>query len=383
MNRPERPGATDPIAQEVAQFAEGSHLGSRAAEIDRTASFPRAEFREMGARGWLGLHLPTSVGGRGYSLPQTALALYHLGFHGGTAFAKLSLQPEFSSVLLEHGSRELIDRYFRPLVSGELLIGNHVTEPSAGSDASALAMEASRRGDSYRLTGIKSQAAFATIADAAIVYVHVSGAPARQITAVLVPQDLPGITRRAIPDLGERWMGRGEVTYEDVVVPVAHRIGEEGKAFEYLQSELTRERLLLAAIYLGVARASWEETIEDVGQRVAFGRPLATQQAVAFPLAEDWARLDAAWLYTNSVLSRLGAGEEVGAESALAKWLSVEAALTAIDHAIQFHGGAGYSSSLAHERRWRDVRSGRIAHGPSEIMLRVASRRLWPPPARV
>ncbi|MCI4318069.1 MAG: acyl-CoA/acyl-ACP dehydrogenase, partial [Thermoplasmata archaeon] len=112
--------------------------------------------------------------------------------------------------------------------------------------------------------------------------------------------------------------------------------------------------------------------------REAFGKPLRAQQAVGFPLVEDWAHLDATWLYVDHALARLEAGENVVAESALAKRMATDVALGAIDHAIQFHGGRGYSSALPHEQRWRDVRSGAIAHGPSEVMLRVAASRLWP-----
>ena len=263
---------------------------------------------------------------------------------------------------------------------GERLIGYHVTEPHAGSDAAAISLSAIRDEEEYVLSGTKSQAAFATDADAAIVFGRTSpAAPGRAgISAFLVPQDLPGIERRSGADLGERWMRRGTVRYDGVRVPLALRLGEEGRAFEYLKSEFTRERLLLAAVYLGVARASFDDTVRYAGSRRAFGRPISRHEAVGFPLVEDWARLDAAWLYVARALDRFESGHDLSAEAALAKWLATETALSAIDHAIQFHGGEGYSNILPHEQRWRDVRSGAIAHGPSEIMHLVAVRELWP-----
>ncbi|EQD49326.1 acyl-CoA dehydrogenase domain-containing protein, partial [mine drainage metagenome] len=224
--------------------------------------------------------------------------------------------------------------------------------------------------------GTKSEAAFAADADAAIVYARVGEAPGG-ITAFLVPQDRPGVVRRIAPvDLGERWQRRGTVEYRAVRVPVGYRLGEEGAGFAYVRPELTRERALLAAIYLGVARASWDETVAHVGTRSAFGRPLSDQEAVAFPLVEDGVRLEAAALYVVRTLERLGRGEDAEGDAALAKWFSTDVALTALDHAVQFHGGRGYSSELPHERRWRDVRSGAIAHGPAEVMHLVAARRL-------
>lgn len=370
----------DPIVEEVKSTASRLELARRYRELDRSPEFPRREFRALADAGLIGLHTSRDLGGRGLPLPRTGIALFHLARLGGTAFAKLSLQPEFSSVLAEHGSRELVEEWFRPLMRGERLIGNQITEPGAGSDAAAIALRARPSGDGYLLDGEKSEVAFACDAEAAIVYGRVPASdPRREITAFLVPQDLDGITRkRDAPDLGERWMCRGTVHYRGVRLPAGFRIGEEGKGFEYVRSELTRERALLAAVYLGVAHASWEETVEHVGARTAFGKPLSAQEGVAFPLVEDEARLESAWLYTERVLERLERGDRVEAPAALAKWLATDTALQTLDHAIQFHGGRGYSGDLPHEQRWRDVRSGGIAHGPSEIMRLIAARRLWP-----
>jgi cyclohexanecarboxyl-CoA dehydrogenase len=354
-------------------------LGARSRALDQSPEFPWREFRAMGDAHLLGLHFPESVGGRGLSLPRVGTLLFHLAYLGGTTFAKLSLQPEFCQVLFDQGRPGIVEQEFQPLLRGERLIANQITEPAAGSDAAAVQMEALAIGGEYVLNGTKSEAAFATDAQAAIVYARTSGSSSRGgITAFLVPQDLPGIERKTIPDLGERWMRRGTVTYRDVHLPESGRIGEEGSGFRYVRNELRRERALLACIYLGVARASWDETVRYVGERTAFDRPLSDQEAVAFPLVEDGARLSAAWGYALSVLEHLEAGYEFDGGAAMVKWLSTEAALTAIDHAIQFHGGRGYSTALPHEQRWRDVRSGKIAHGTSEIMHLVASRALWP-----
>lgn len=368
----------DPLASQIAEIARRLRLAERYRELDQSPQFPRAEFRALGAAGLLGLQVAPELGGRGLPLPRVAAALFHLAYHGGTTFAKLSLQPEFSSIIAEHGSPELVDRYFRPLVRGELLVGNQLTEPSAGADAGAIALRMERCGEEYVLDGTKSEAAFALDADAAIVYGRAGGGPG--LTAIVVPQDLPGIRREVIPDLGERWMRRGTLTYDSVRVPASMRIGEEGHGFEYVRSELTRERALLAAIYLGVGRASWEDTVRYVAERQAFGGPLSRSDAISFPLVEDWAQAEAAYLYAVRTLERFETGERVDAEAALAKWMATDIALRTIDHAIQFHGGRGYSAALPHGQRWRDVRSGPIAHGPSEVLHMVAARRIWRAP---
>ncbi|HLM91166.1 MAG TPA: acyl-CoA dehydrogenase family protein [Thermoplasmata archaeon] len=373
----------DPLAGELDQFIERHRLAQRAIELDRAPEFPRSEYEAMGAAGWLGLTTPSALGGRGLSLPRAGALLYRLAYRSGTVFAKLALQPEFSSVLRERGTPQLVETWFRPLCQGRRLVSNQITEPTAGSDAQAIALEASREGDGYLLTGAKSEVAFAEDAEAAIVYGRVPHDPSGGITAFLVPQTWPGVERsRSATDLGERWQRRGTVRYTRVRVPADHRLGEEGRGFHYVRPELTRERALLAAIYLGVGRASWEEVVVHAGQRSVFGRPLSAQEGVAFPLVEDGAHLEATGLYVARTLERLERGEEADADAAVAKWMATDTALEAIDHAIQFHGGRGYSGELPHEQRWRDVRSGGIAHGPSEIMHVVAARALWPRPPR-
>ena len=372
------PDPHDPLAKEVAEFAARHDLARRYREIDRVPAFPRNEYRAMGEAGLLGLRTPRSLGGRGLSLPQVGLALFHLAYRSGTVFGKLSLQPEFSSVLANYGAPELVDEWFRPMVRGVRIVGNQVTEPGAGSDAQAMSLTAKRDGEDYVLTGEKSEVALGMDADAAIVYGRVPSAdPLSGITAFLVPQELAGIRRQpSSGDLGERWQRRGSVTYDHVRLPERFRIGEEGKGFEYLRAELTQERALLAAIYLGAAYASWESTVDYANHRNVFGKPLTRQEGVSFPLAQDIGRLSADWLYLQDTLAQLERGTDAAADAALSKWMAVEDGLRTIDHAIQFHGGRGYSQDLPHEQRWRDVRSGGIAHGPSEIMLVVAAHEL-------
>jgi cyclohexanecarboxyl-CoA dehydrogenase len=368
----------DPLRDEIEQFARAHRLSERYRELDAQPEFPWKEFLSMGKAGWLGLTLPLEHGGRGLPLPRVGVALQEFGYRAGTTFAKLSLQPEFSSVIAAHGSEELRTRFSLPLARGELLVANQITEPRAGSDLSLLSTKVERKGERLLLSGTKSQAAFAADAQAAVVYARSGKAGGAGVSAYVVPQDLPGIERRIIADLGERWMRRGTVTYSSVELPADRLVGEEGKGLEYLKVELTHERALLGAIYLGVARASWEETAQEVGERVVFDGPLSDQEAVAFPVVEDGTRLASAWLYTQRVLERLERGERADDAAAMSKWLATEVALTTLDHAIQFHGGRGYSKELPHEQRWRDVRSGGLAHGTSEVMHRVAARRRWP-----
>ena len=364
---------------EIREFCERLRLAQRYREIDERPVFPWKEFRALGSVGWLGPRFPAALGGRGWAPSREARLVEGLARWGGSVFAKLVLQPGFSSVLAA-ASVPVRERWLTPLFHGEVLVGNQITEPGAGSDAGALLMTATLEpgpGEpTYVLNGTKSGIAFAEEAQAAIVYARTGGEGTRGVSAFLVPQDLRGIQREGGEDLGERWMRRGTVHYDRVRVPRDHRIGEEGAAFGLLASELRQERVLLSLVYLGLARASLDEVERYVMGRRAFGRPLGSFEGVSFPLMEDEARWSAAHLLSLEAVRHMDDGSLGDAESALAKWFANETSLVALDHAMQFSGGAGYSHDTLHELRWRDVRSGKLAHGSSEILLLVAAREI-------
>ncbi|HEV2448815.1 MAG TPA: acyl-CoA dehydrogenase family protein, partial [Thermoplasmata archaeon] len=376
------PVPAEPLEVEIAALDERLPLEPLNRELDARPRLPAELFREMGRAGLLGLTVPTELGGRGLSPVRAARVLYRLAQRGGTLAAKLSLQPEFCSVLGSLGRTEHQRESYRQLLAGERLIGNQITEPGAGSDLRALSASVELDGSVARISGTKSQAAFAVDATEAIVLLRTPVGTDSALGAWLVPQDRPGIERVVIDDHGERWMRRGTVTYHRLELPAEAQIGEPRAAMSALRAELLRERGLLAAIYLGVARRSWEETVAFTGSRRTFGAPLAERQAISFPLAEDWVRLDSAWRQVEAVTRRLEDGTATEAETAMLKWHAGEVALTALEHAVQFHGGAGYSAELPHERRLRDVRSARIAHGTAEIAHRIATRALWPAESR-
>jgi len=369
-----------PLENQVRSFCQEWSLRVRYRQLDENPEFPWPEYRELGRRGWLAPRLSRGGPERVWSLREEAELIEGLARYGGSPFAKLVLQPEFC-VLLQEATIPVREQWWRPLLRGEILVGNHVSEPEAGSDLGGMRMTAHREGTgadvTYVLDGIKSGVAFAADAQAAIVYARAPGTSgSRGISAFLVPQDLPGIRREVWQDHGERWMRRGEVRYEGVRIPEDHRIGPEGEALRLLRAELTHERLMLAFVYLGLARASWDETVEYVRHRRVFGRPLGSFEAVSFPLVEDRTRWEAAHLYAEAVRQRLDQGRPVEASAAMAKWLACETALTLLEHCLQAWGGRGYSHQELHELRFRDVRSGRIAHGSAEALRLVAVREI-------
>ncbi len=374
-----RPGDHAGLREEVRRAAQERGWAKLVREWDRHPAFPWEEYRYLGSRGWLGPRQPKEEGGGGWTLEDEAVLVEELAYSGGSALAKMALQPDFCSALA-HAAPEIRERWFRPLFRGEVLVGNQVTEPEAGSDAGAISMKAvpeERQGrEGFVLTGVKSQAAFAADARAALVYARTGeGAKGQGVSAFLVPQDLPGVRAEVLADLGERWMRRGSVRYEGVWVPVEQRVGGAGEGFRLLQDELVHERVLLARVYLGLARASLDEVAAEVMARRAFGRPLGSFEAVSFPLVEDLARWEAASLFVSESVRRLEArAPDAAARSALAKWLANSTALEVLEHAVHLTGGTGYSEARLHELRFRDALSGRVAHGSDEILKIVAAR---------
>lgn len=371
------------LREEVREFANQHHLAPRSKALDASPAFPWEEYRALGTRGWLGPRVPPSFGGRGWSFRTEAVLLEELAAQGGSVFAKLVLQPEFCAVL-RRAAPELRERWYLPLLRGERLVGNQITEPGAGSDVRALSMTADRVADGsteqYVLQGTKSEAAFAVDAEAAIVYARTGPKEAGGgLTAFLVPSDTRGITVEPHGDMGERWMRRGTVHYDAVRVPLTHQIGEEGQALHYLVEELTEERVMLAVIYLALAESSLTEVIGHARSRKVFGTRLGDLEAVGFALAEDRALLDATRLYLEQVLTEIETSKATPGRAGMAKWMANSVALRVLDHAIQFHGGAGYSSKLPHEQRWRDVRSGGLAHGSNETLKMLSARELFGP----
>ena len=185
----------------------------------------------------------------------------------------------------------------------------------------------------------------------------------------LVDRHAPGVGVTPIPKLGRNAVASCETTYDDVVVPVADRVGDEGEGFRYLLDGLNAERVLIAAEALGIGRAALRRAVHYANERVVFGRPIGQNQGIAFPLAEAHARLRAAALMVREAAERIDAGLPCGEEANLAKYLAAEAGFFAADRAVQTHGGFGYATEYHVERYFRESRLPRLAPISQELVL--------------
>lgn len=184
----------------------------------------------------------------------------------------------------------------------------------------------------------------------------------------------PAVTIRPIPKAGRNAVASCETTYDDLIVPVEDRVGEEGCGFSYLLDGLNAERILVASEALGTGRAALRRAVAYAQERIVYGRPIGQNQAIAFPLAEAHAQLAAAELMIRKAAWLLNRREPCGEEANLAKYLAAEAGFFAADRALQTHGGFGYAEEYHVARYWREARLLRIAPLPQELLLAYVSQ---------
>jgi cyclohexanecarboxyl-CoA dehydrogenase len=262
------------------------------------------------------------------------------------------------------------------MTRGEAVVAICVTEPRGGSDAANLQLRARREGDHYVLNGEKTSITFADCADAYLVFAR-TGRPedgAKGVTALLVPGDAPGIQRSRFNDVGSRIIGRGPVFFDDVHVPVSHRLGEEGKGFTQVMVGFDYSRALIALQCVGAAQASLDEAWSYAKEREAFGRPIGQFQGVTFPLVEGESQIAAVRQLSYHALSLRDAKMPHTAESAMVKWMGPKTAFDVIHQCLLTFGHYGWSKDLPHQQRMRDVMGLEIGDGTAGVMKLIIAR---------
>jgi acyl-CoA dehydrogenase len=279
--------------------------------------------------------------------------------------------------IIGSGNADLVDRYAKPTLAGELIGSLAVTEPDAGSDVAAIRTRAVRDGDSYVVNGAKTFITSSTRADFVTTIVRTGDDPHRGLSVIVVDTDTSGfsVTRR-LDKMGWLCSDTGELSYVDVRVPAANLVGAEGSGFIQVAQNFASERLGLAVHAYAMAARALDLTIDYVRQRVAFGQPLIAKQVVQHKLVEMKRAVEVSRVYTRHVLERHVAGEQVFADAALAKNQCVETCEFVVNEAVQLHGGAGYMRGTEVERHYRDARILGIGGGATEVMNDLIAKAL-------
>jgi cyclohexanecarboxyl-CoA dehydrogenase len=346
---------------------------------DRAASteFPFDILRQLGELGVLGIGLPEEYGGTGAEDPVTlGLATATLAY-GDVNLASAPVQVGLIGSQLMHGTEEVQQRYLPAMIEGRENVAIALTEPGSGSDAGALTTVARPVKDGWTLTGEKTAISWAMHASAALVYAREPGTTrSAGVSCYLIPLDTDKVTVHHMPGMGCLPLGWGSIHLDDVFVPTSHLIGEPGRAFQAVMSHFDFSRAALGLMCLGAAQASLDEAATYATQRHAFGRPIADNQGVSFPLAEHATYLEAArWLCYRALWLRQQ-GKPHTSLASMSKWWAPTIAKDAIEAAMRIHGNLGYSTEFPLQQRFRDVMAYLVADGTAEIQKRVIGKEI-------
>jgi acyl-CoA dehydrogenase len=372
------------IVETVRDFVE-KELYPHEDEVERLDEVPpelAASIRGKAlAAGLYAPNMPAELGGGGLDAVSLVLVERELG-RAGYALQMLVERP---SNILQACRGEQRERYLLPAIRGERHDCVAMTEPDAGSDVRSMTTTAVRDGDEYVITGTKHFISHADVADFIILFAATgveptARGPKKLITTLLVDKGTPGLeVRRGPPCVSNRGYHQCELVFSGCRVPVASRLGDEGRGFDLMGQWLGATRLTVAATSVGRARRVLETATEWAAHRRQFGQPIGRFQGVGFRLADMATELEAAELLTLRAAARLDAGAMTDADAAMAKLYASEALGRITDAAVQIFGGMGLMAELPVERWWRDARVERIWDGTSEIQRHIIARSLLRP----
>jgi butyryl-CoA dehydrogenase len=354
-------------------------LAPHAARWDREHEFPKDALRQLAELGAFGVAVPQELGGAGLDYLSLALVLEEIAAGDGGTSTIISVNNcPVCSIGMAFANEQQQQQWLLPLAKGEMLGAFCLTEPHAGSDASALRTTARRDGDSYVINGVKQFITSGKHADVAIVMaITDKGAGKRGISAFWVPTNTPGyIVARIEEKLGQHSSDTAQIVFEECRVPAENLIGEEGMGYKIALSGLEGGRIGIAAQAIGMARAAFEAALAYSKDRQSFDKTLFEHQAVQFRLADMATQIEAARQLVWHAAAMKDAGLPCLKEAAMAKLLASEMAEKVCTDAIQIHGGYGYLADFPVERIYRDVRVCQIYEGTSDIQKILIGRAL-------
>lgn len=365
------------VRDTAAQFA-ARELAPTVAQRDEEERYDRGLFDRMGELGLTGLPYPEEFGGAGMGTFPWVLACEELAVADMGMAVSLSVHVLAQLCIFSAGSAEQKSRLLPPMTAGQHLGAFALTEPQAGSDASAIALRAERDGDDYVLNGSKVWITNGADADVTVAFATLDRALGRDgITAFVVERGTPGFRVGS----HERKMGirdsvSAELIFDGARVPAANRLGDDGKGLKVALSALGAGRISIAAACVGVARAALEHAARYATQRSQFGRPIAEQEMVQAMLADAATAVDAARLLTWRAARLRDAGQPINSASSMAKLFASDTAMRVATDAVQIYGGAGYSRDNPVERFMRDAKGAQIYEGTNQIHRLIVAQQL-------
>ncbi|OFW65895.1 MAG: acyl-CoA dehydrogenase [Actinobacteria bacterium RBG_16_68_21] len=362
----------------VREFA-AAEIAPHAEEWDRTHSFPVETVHKMGELGLFGLIFPEEYGGAGADLATLCIAIEEIaGVDSSMAITLEAAVGLGANPLHRFGTEEQKARWLPDLVQGRSLAAFGLTEPDGGSDAGDTRTRAERDGDEWVINGAK---AFITNSGTEITsLVMVTARTGDGVSVLIVPSGTPGlVVEPAYRKMGWRASDTHGILLDDCRIPAGYLLGEEGHGLRQFLSTLDEGRIAVAALSVGLAAACLSHSVQYARERSAFGRPIGSNQGVAFPIADVQVALEAARLLTYRAAWLRDSGQDFRAAAATAKLFASEAAVDATRIATQVFGGSGFIDETPVSRFYRDAKVLEIGEGTSEILRLVIARNLGLP----
>jgi alkylation response protein AidB-like acyl-CoA dehydrogenase len=364
--------------QDMARKFTADRITPFAAQWDEESHYPVDVWKAAGELGFGAIYVREENGGIGLGRLEAALIMEAMAYGCPATSAYVSIHNMVAWMIDSFAGPELQARYLPSLVSMEKIASYCLTEPGSGSDAAALKTTARLDGDAYVLNGTKQFISGGGVNDVYAVMVRTGGEGARGISCVIVDKDTPGLSFGA-PEkkLGWNASPTAQVIFDNVRVPVANRVGEEGDGFRFAMAGLDGGRINIGACSLGGAQRCLDEAVAYVKDRSQFGQPIAQFQNTQFQLARMATDLEAARALLYLAAAKVTAGAPAKTRfAAMAKLIASENGSSVVDGALQMFGGYGYLKDYPIERFWRDLRVHRILEGTSEVMQMIVGRDL-------
>ncbi len=353
---------------------------------DREGGFPHDFHRALAEAGWLGIAMPQAYGGAGLGITEAALMMQTISASGAGLSGASAVHMNIFGLhpVVVFGTDAQKARWLPPLIDGTDKACFAVTEPNTGLNTLKLKTRAVRDGDHYVVSGQKVWISTAQVANKVLLLARTTPVEEAKGTQGLslfyTDLDRHTVEVREIEKMGRKCVDSNQVFIDGLRIPVADRIGEEGKGFEYILHGMNPERILIASEAVGLGRAALERAAQYASERVVFERPIGQNQGIQHPLARSWIELEAANLMVLKAASLYDAGRSCAAEANAAKYLAGEACFHACENAILTHGGMGYAKEYHVERYLREAWIPRLAPvSPQLILCFIAEKALGLP----
>ena len=362
------------IKKEVGALARQFSLDYWLDKDDR-AEYPHEFVKAFADNGWLGIMIPEAYGGAGLGVTEAALMLHEICASGaGTSGASpIHFYVFPPTPILKFGTDAMKQKYLPRIASGEIVMAFGVTEPNAGTDTSRIQTRAVRQGNRWIVNGRKVWTTNAQHANKILLLARTAdrdpAKPLRGMTLFFADLDKKAISVRLIHKLGRAAVDSNEISIENLEVSDDDVVGTVGDGFYHLLDSLNPERIVVGIEAVGIGRAALDRAVQYAKERIVFERPIGQNQAIAHPLAQAAAQLDAAEVMCLKAAWLFDHGRPCGREANTAKLISADAGFNACDAALQTFGGFGYAKEFYVERLWREIRLYKIAPVSQQMAL--------------